>query len=300
MRAAQTDRMNLESKMNRLPKQGEPNARPSQEVVIEPARGWSALRLGDLWTYRDLFYFMVWRDLRTRYRQTALGPLWIIINPLFNMVIYTIIFGVIAQFPSGDVPYQVFTYCALLPWDTFSNAVNSGSSSLLGNSNLISKIYFPRLLLPFSRIISSLVDFCVAFIILVAMLIFYRILPNAGVVFLPFFLFLGIITGLGLGLWFSGVIVKYRDFGQVTGYMVRALMYLSPVVYSSSIVPANLQTIYHLNPMANVIDGFRWALLNEPAPDLTLTLVSTVIALGLCISGLYLFRRVERSIVDIA
>jgi lipopolysaccharide transport system permease protein len=188
----------------------------------------------------------------------------------------------------------------LLPWDSFSDAVGSGSSSLLGNRDLISKVYFPRLLLPISRIVSSLVDFCITFVILIGMLIFYRITPNLGVLLLPFFLLLGIVSGLGLGLWFSGIIVKYRDFGQVTGYMLRFLMYASPVVYSSELVPPQLYVIYHLNPMANVIDGFRWALLNEPAPDWTMTMVSAVIGLAFLISGLYHFRRVERSIVDIA
>lgn len=294
------DSVNLESDLKRFPPRGVPPGSPAHEVIIEPARGWSALRLNEIWEYRDLLYFMIWRDLRTRYRQTALGPLWIIINPLFSMVIYTIIFGIIANLPSGNVPYQVYTFCALLPWDTFADAVGSGSSSLLGNRDLISKVYFPRLLLPLSRVVSSLVDFCIAFVILIGMLIFYRISPNAGVVFLPFFLLLGIMTGLGMGLWFSGIIVKYRDFGQVSGYMVRALMYASPVVYSSSLVPPELYTIYHLNPMANVIEGFRWALLDQGPPDWTLTMVSFGLALVLFISGLYHFRRVERSIVDIA
>lgn len=294
------DTINLESSLERRPGDEAPRVGLAQEVIIEPAHGWSSLKLNELWEYRDLLYFMVWRDLRSRYRQTALGPLWIIINPLFSMVLYTIIFGVIAKLPSGGVPYQVFTYSALLPWDTFSDAVSSGSSSLLSNRDLISKVYFPRLLLPLSRIFSSLVDFCIAFVILIGMLIFYRITPNFGVLLLPFFLGLGIVFGMGLGLWFSGIIVKYRDFGQVTGYMLRFLMYASPVVYSSELVPPKFYTIYHLNPMANVIDGFRWGLLDAAPPDWPLTLVSTFLALALFISGLYIFRRVERSIVDIA
>lgn len=291
--------INLKTNLKRLSVTGQPS-NPSHETIIEPARGWSALRLHEILEYRDLLYFMTWRDLHTRYRQTALGPLWILINPLFSIVIYTIIFGVIAKLPSGNVPYQVFTFCALLPWDCFNDAVNSGSSSLLSNRDLISKVYFPRLLLPFSRVLSSLVDFGIAFLILIGMLIYYRITPNFGVILIPLFLLLAIISGLGVGLWFSGIIVKYRDFGQVTGYLVRALMYASPVVYSSELVPAEFRFLYHLNPLANVLEGFRWALLGAPAPDWTMMFISSVIAVLLFASGLYLFRRVERSIVDIA
>lgn len=292
--------VDLKSGIRRFPGDEPPPRAAIRETVIEPAHGWSSLKLYEIWEYKDLLYFMVWRDLRARYRQTALGPLWIVINPLVSMVIYTVVFGVIAGLPSGNSPYQVFTYTALLPWDTFSDAVGSGSSSLLGNRDLISKVYFPRLLLPFSRIFSSLVDFLISFVILIGMLIFYRITPNMGVIFLPFFLALAVISGLGLGLIFSGAIVKYRDFSQITGYMVRALMYASPVVYSSSLVPPQLYTIYHLNPMANVIEGFRWALLNETPPNWELTMVSTVIAIVVLAIGLFTFRRVERSIVDIA
>ncbi len=293
--------------MNALKLLKQPQASPrdqafttNHETIIEPARGWSALKLREVWDYRDLLYFMVMRDLKTRYSQTALGPLWIIINPLFSMVLYTVIFGVIAKLPSGNVPYQVFTYCALLPWDMFSDDVGSGSTSLLSNRELISKIYFPRLVLPFSRVISSLVDFWISFVILIGMLIFYRITPTWGVILIPFFLLLIMLTGLGIGLWFSGIIVKYRDFGQVTGYLVRALMYLSPVVYSSEVVPERFYFLYHLNPMANVLEGFRWALLGTAPPDWIMLLVSAGISVALFLTGLYQFRRVERSIVDIA
>jgi len=274
-------------------------ASSSHTIIIEPARGWSALNLRELWEYRDLLYFMVWRDLKTRYRQTALGPLWILIQPLFSMVLYTIIFGVIAKLPSGGVPYQVFTYCALLPWDVFNDAVNSGSTPLLSNRDLISKVYFPRLVLPLTRIISSLVDFSISFIILIGMLVFYRLSPNWGIVLVPFFLLLAIIFGLGTGLWFAGIIVKYRDFGQISSYLVRFLMYASPVVYSSEIVPKQFYFIYHLNPMANVLEGFRWALLGSPPPDWRMLGISTLLALVLLVSALYNFKRVERSIVDI-
>lgn len=272
---------------------------PVHPVVIEPARGWSALRLSELWEYRDLLYFMTTRDLKARYRQTALGPLWIIIQPLFSMVIYTVIFGMIAKLPSGGVPYQVFTYCAILPWDLFGDTVNSGTTSLLASRDLISKIYFPRLLIPLSRVLSSLVDFGISFVILLGMLVFYRLTPNWGVLLLPVFLLTAIALGLGIGLWFSGIIVKYRDFGNVSGYMLRFLMYASPVIYSTEMVPPQLSLLYHLNPMANVLEGFRWALLGSPPPDWGLYSLSALLALALLVTGLFQFKRAERTIVDI-
>lgn len=288
-----------ESRVEAHPILKTPSTTPHQ-VIIEPARGWSALRLNELWEYRDLLYFTTLRDLRTRYRQTALGPLWIIIQPLFNIVIYTIIFGVVAKFKSGGVPYQVFSYCALLPWDFFNDSLNAGTGSLVGNRDLISKVYFPRLIIPLSKILSAFVDFLITFVILVGMLVYYRITPNWGVVLLPFFLLMGAAAGLGFGLLFSGLIVKYRDFGNVASYFVRALMYASPVVYSSEIVPPQLYLIYHLNPMANVLEGFRWALLGNPPPNWTLTIVTGILSVVLCVAGMYQFRRVERNIVDVA
>lgn len=271
-----------------------------QTIIIQAARGWSALNLQEIWEYRDLLYFMVVRDLKTRYRQTALGPLWIIINPIFSMVVYTVIFGVIANLPSGNTPYAAFTYTALLPWDFFSDAVSSGTSSLLSNKNLIGKVYFPRLLIPLSRIASSLIDFAIAFVILIGLIIFFRITPTVGVLFLPLFLLLAAVTGLGTGLWMSGIIVKYRDFGQVSGYLLRVWMYATPVVYSNELVPAQFRTLYQLNPMANVIDGFRWALLGQAEPNWIMTGISSLLALVVFIGGLYHFKRVERNIVDIA
>src|SRR5258708_9792905 len=198
------------------------SSKPDKTVVIERARGWSALQLGEIWEYRDLLYFMIVRDLKTRYRQTALGPLWIIINPLFSMVIYTVVFGIIAKLPSGNSPYPVFAYTALLPWDFFSDAVGSGTSSLFANRQLISKVYFPRFLLPLSQIASSLLDFLITFVILLGMMVYYQVKPTIGVLFLPLFLLIAAMTGLAFGLWFSGIIVKYRDFGNFSGYLLRA------------------------------------------------------------------------------
>lgn len=291
----------LSQTIDRTPPPAKSKPAKSETIItIQPARGWSALHLGEIWEYRDLLYFMIVRDLKTRYRQTALGPLWIIINPLFSMVIYTIVFGVIAKLPSGNSPYPVFTYTALLPWDFFSDAVSSGTNALLANRQLLSKVYFPRLLLPLSQVASSLVDFLITFVILLGMMVYYQISPTIGLVFLPLFLGIAAITGLAFGLWFSGIIVKYRDIGNVTGYVVRVWMYATPVVYSSEVVPAQFRTLYQLNPMTNVIDGFRWALLGQAEPNWVMLAISTALTIVLFIGGLYNFKRVERNIVDIA
>lgn len=277
-----------------------PSPKAGPTTVIEHARGWSALHLGEILEYRDLLYFMVVRDIKTRYRQTALGPLWIIINPLFSMVVYTIVFGIIAKLPSGNTPYPVFTYTALLPWDFFADAVGAGTSSLLTNRQLLGKVYFPRLLLPLSQIAGSLIDFMITLVILFGMMIYYRISPTIGVLFLPLFLLIAAMSGLAFGLWFSGVIVKYRDFGNVAGYIVRAWMYATPVVYSSEIVPEQFRTLYQLNPMANVIDGFRWAMLGQAPPNWTMMAISAGLTFLIFVGGLYNFKRVARNIVDFA
>jgi lipopolysaccharide transport system permease protein len=269
-------------------------------IVIEPARGWSALGLRDMWEYRDLLYFMVWRDIKARYRQTALGPLWIILQPLLSMALYTIVFGVIAKLPSAGQPYAVFAYVALLPWGFFSDAISSGTNSLLGNVNLISKVYFPRLIMPLASIVSSLVDFAISFVILLGLLAYFRITPGWGILLIPLFLLLAAITGLGVGLWFSGVVVRFRDFGQVAGYMVRLWMYATPVVYSIEVIPAQWRTLFRLNPLTGIMDGFRWALLGTPPPDWTLLALGSAVAVLVLIAGLFIFRRAERTIIDIA
>jgi homopolymeric O-antigen transport system permease protein len=285
----------------RLPQQKASTLRPSQRTtVIQRTSGWSALNLRDVWEYRDLLYFMTVRDLKARYRQTVLGPLWILLQPLFSMVLYTFLFGVIAKLPSGNSPYAIFAYVALLPWDFFTDSVGSGTNSLLGSKELITKVYFPRLIVPISRIFSSLADFCFSLLILIGMLIYFQKTPNWGVVLVPFFLLLAAMTGLGFGLLFSGLIVKYRDVGNIVSYIVRAWMYLAPVVYSEEIVPKQLLTLYRLNPMTSVVEGFRWAFLNEPPPDWTMVAITFVIATIVLVAGVYSLKRVERNIVDFA
>jgi lipopolysaccharide transport system permease protein len=277
-----------------------PPSLPQAPVVrIRPTTGWSSLRLPELWEYRDLLYFLVWRDLKARYRQNALGPIWIVLGPLFNMVIYTVIFGLIAKLPSQGQPYAIYTYTALLPWTFFAGAVASTTGCLLESRQLIAKVYFPRLLLPLSLLLSSLVDFAVSFLILLGLMAYYRIAPTWGVVLIPGFLLLAAVTGVGVGLWFAGLVVRYRDFGQISGMLVRVWMYATPVVYAMTLIPAQWLTVYQLNPMTGVINGFRWALLGTPpAPDWTL-LASACIALPVFVGGLFYFRRAERNIVDV-
>jgi lipopolysaccharide transport system permease protein len=270
------------------------------EIVIEPARGWSPLRLRELWEYRDLFYYMTTRNLSTRYRQMALGPLWIVLQPLMSMFLYSLIFGRIAKLPSDGQPYAVFTYVALLPWTFFSDAVAAGANSLADNKNLISKVYFPRLIPAITQVVSALVDFGISFLILVVMLIVYGIRPNAGILLLPVFLVFAGLTGLAVGLWFAGIIVRYRDFGQVLGYLMRFGMYATPVVYSISLVPAEWRPLYRLNPMTGVIEGFRWALLGTGVPPDWTMIVSAIIVLAILVGALYNFKRVERNVVDVA
>jgi lipopolysaccharide transport system permease protein len=271
------------------------------QLVIQASTGWPSLGLRDLWEYRDLLYFMTWRDLKARYRQTALGWLWILLQPLMSMVLYTLIFGAIAQLPSDGRPYAVFTYAALLPWSFFASAMSASTNSLLSSMGLISKVYFPRLIVPLSQVLSTLVDFLISFAILLVMVFAYGLVPNWGVVLIPLFLLLAAVTGMGVGLWFSGVIVRYRDFGQVASFITRAWMYASPVVYSISIVPERWRGLYNLNPMTGVVEGFRWAMLNTgQPPDWLGMALAGLIALPVFIGGLYYYKRAERSIVDVA
>ncbi|MEP7358826.1 MAG: ABC transporter permease [Anaerolineales bacterium] len=292
----------VEKKAAALPLAGRAHPSPyASEIIIQPARGWSALRLHELWDYRELLWLMTWRDLQTRYRQMALGPLWIFIQPLISMVLYSIIFGQIARLPSEGKPYALFTYVALLPWGIFTDAVNAGSGALLGSKALLSKVYFPRLLAPISACLGSLVDFAISFLILIALFVYYGQWPTAGIVFIPIFLLMAILTGLAVGIWFAGVIVRYRDFGQVLGIMMRLWMYATPVVYSITLVDQHapsLSALYRLNPMTGVVEGFRWALLGtSQVPGWPLWVGMAVVVVVL-IGGIYNFKRVERNIVD--
>lgn len=268
-------------------------------IRIRASRGLPRLNLHEVWDYRDLLYFLVQREIKTRYRQMALGPLWIIIQPLVNMVIYSILFGVVAKMSSDGLPYTVFSYAGLLPWGYFSGAANRAANSLISNQALISKVYFPRLLVPLVSVLSGLADFGVSFLILLAMMLFYGIIPSLNILTIPFFLLLAAATSMAVGLWTAALTVRFRDVGYMVSYGLQAWMFATPVVYSITVVSEQWRWLYRLNPMTGVIEGFRWSVLNTgDAPGLTLYLSASLVLL-LLISGAYLFRAAERTIVDV-
>lgn len=267
-------------------------------IEIKPTRGWGALGLRDVWEYRELLYFLLWREVKGRYRQMAFGPLWIILAPLIQMFIYSIIFGSLAKLPSEGVPYPIFTYVALLPWQFFANAARTSAGSLVSQQHVISKVYFPRLVIPLSAVLSSLVDFLASFLVLVLMMLVYRVPVTWQVLTLPLFLLLAAMTALGMGLWLAGLAVKFHDVAIGLGFALDIWKYLTPVVYSATLVPAQWQTLYRLNPMTTVIEGFRWALLGTGTPpDATVGIAAALVTL-LVITGMFYFRRTERTIVD--
>ncbi|WP_239651850.1 ABC transporter permease [Neosynechococcus sphagnicola] len=266
---------------------------------IEPSRGWGSLHLAELWDYRDLIYMLLWRQIQGNYRQMALGPLWIVINPLITMLLYTLIFGVVANLPSDGLPYPIFIYTALLPWNFFSEGASGASRSLVNQQGLISKVYFPRLVVPIVGVLSGLVNFFASMIILIGLMAIFRIAPTARVLTLPLFLLLATATALSVGLWFAALIVRFRDVSTFLGYLLQGWMYATPVVYSIQVIPEQWHFLYRLNPMVGVIEGFRWALLGTKAPPLV-ALILPVSFVGVSlISGAYYFRHTERNIIDI-
>jgi len=268
-------------------------------IVIEPTRGWSALRLKDLIDYRDLLFFLAWRDVSVRYKQTVLGAAWAIIQPFFSMVVFSLFFGRLAKIPSDGVPYPIFSYAAMLPWQYFATAMTNSSNSLVGSANLITKVYFPRLVIPLASVLPGLVDFVIAFVVLLGMMAFYGIAPTWNVVWLPFLLLLALITALGTGLWLSALNVEYRDIRYAVPFLIQFWMFASPVTYPSSIIPEQWRALYGINPMAGVIEGFRWALLGTETGPGAMTAVSAVAALLLLVSGAVYFRRMEKTFADI-
>jgi len=269
-------------------------------IIIQPTTGWGQLGLHDVWEYRDLLYLLLWRDVKGRYKQMALGPLWIVIHPLLNMVMFSLIFGMVAKLPSDGVPYPIFTYTALLPWTFFASTVIGAANSLLSHRHLITKVYFPRLIVPIVSVLSGLVDFAISFIILLGMMLWFGFVPGWQILTLPLFLLLTAATALAVGLWSATWIVHYHDVAEILSYLIRGWMYATPVVYALSIIPAQWRGLYRLNPMTNVIEGFRWALLGRGTPPDALFLLSSLFACVGLVSGAYYFRRTERTIVDVA
>lgn len=268
-------------------------------VVIEPRKKLLHLDLKAVWEYRELLYFLVWRDLKIRYRQTAIGIGWVVLQPLLTMAIFTAVFGRFAKIPSDGLPYPIFAYSALLPWTLFASSLTRGGESIVGNAQLISKIYFPRLLLPLSGILSPIVDFAISFVILVLMMIWFGILPTWGVLALPLFLLLALLTALAVGLWLSALNVRYRDVGHTIPFVIQLWMFASPIVYPVSLVPEQWRMLYSLNPMAGVIEGFRWALLGKESPDFGVITISAVMVLALLLPGLVYFKHTERTFADV-
>jgi len=252
-------------------------------VCIKPSRGWVLPQMREVWKYRELLYFLVWRDLKVRYKQTVLGAFWAIIKPFSLMVIFSIFFGKLAKIPSEGIPYPIFTYAALLPWSYFAQSLNACSNSLVGNSHLITKVYFPRLIIPISSVLSGLVDFAISFSILLAMMFYYEIIPTLGILLLPLFILMAMATALGAGLWLSALNVQYRDIRFTLSFLVQLWFFATPVVYPSSLVPGMWRFFYRLNPMVGVIEGFRGALLGK----------------GHLITGTFYFRRMEKGFADV-
>jgi lipopolysaccharide transport system permease protein len=267
---------------------------------IEPSKGWVSLNLSEMWDYRELLYFFVWKDLKVRYKQTILGVAWAVLQPVLTMVIFSLFFGRLAQIPSDDLPYPIFNFSALVPWAFFANALVNGSNSLVINANMLKKIYFPRMTLPIATVLSGLVDFFLAFIILLGMMFYYGRVPTINVLWLPLFLLLAFITSLGVSLWLSAMNVQFRDIRYTIPFLTQAWFFASPIAYSSSLLEEPWKTLYGLNPMAGVVDGFRWALLGTGTAPGPIVFVSSFAAILLFISGAYYFRRMEKGFADIA
>ena len=276
----------------------QPSHSPSA-LRIEPAQGWSSLGLEELWQYRELLYFLTWRDIKVRYKQTILGAAWAIIQPFFMMVMFSLFFGWLARMPSDGVPYPVFTFCALLPWQLFSHALTESSNSVVGNQNLITKVYFPRLVIPIAAVLGGVVDFVIAFVLLVLMLLYYGIEPGWAIITLPGFILLALLTALGVGLWLSALNAQYRDVRHTINFLVQLWLIATPVAYPSSLIPERWRGLYGLNPMAGVVEGFRWALLGKSQPPGLMLWVSIAVVIALLVGGLYYFRRMEQQFADV-
>ncbi len=266
---------------------------------IQPVRGWLPLKLAEVWEYHELLYFLTWREIKVRYKQTVLGASWAIIQPFFTMLVFSLFFGQLAKVPSDGLPYPIFAYAALVPWTFFANGLTQSSNSLVGNANLIKKVYFPRLIVPLSGIFPGLVDFILAFFVLLGMMFFYKIVPTWHILWLPFLTLLAFVTALGVGLWLSAMNVQFRDVRYALPFTIQAWMFATPIAYPSSLLTEPWRTLYGLNPMVGVVEGFRWALLGTNTAPGPMIVVSGLAALVILISGAYYFRRMEKGFADV-
>jgi len=268
-------------------------------VVIQPSKGWFRLDLAAIWHHRELLYFLVWRDMKVRYRQTLLGASWAILNPLCTVIVFTVVFGNFAKIPSDGLPYPVFAFTALLPWTYFAEALRRSGASLVGNAPLITKVYFPRLIIPIASTLTPAVDFWVSFLALLGLMAWFGIVPGWGVLALPVFMLLAALSALAVGLWLSPLNVRYRDVAYAIPFLSQLWMYASPVVYPLSLVPEQWRPVYSLNPMVGVVEGFRWALLGKTSPDFMAMTVSGTVVIVLLLGGIVYFNHMERTFADV-
>lgn len=267
-------------------------------IIIRPCPGWAPLRLYEIWRYHELIYFLVWRDLKVRYSQTVIGAAWVLIQPTLTTLIFTVFFGRLAKLPSDGTPYAVFALCGIVPWQLFANSVSEAGNSLISNQGLIKKVYFPRLILPLARVLAGLVDFCIAFLLLLVVTVAYRIMIRPAALALPGFVLLALATAVGAGLWLSALTVRYRDIHHAVTLIMQLWLFATPVAYPSSMVPGRFRVLYGLNPMAGIIEGFRWALLGSSV-FWPMIAVSAIMGMLLLASGLFYFKRVERTFADV-
>src|SRR5688572_360649 len=267
-------------------------------LLITPPNRWIPLQLSELWEYRELLYFLAWRDIKVRYKQTALGAAWAVIQPFCTMVVFSLFFGRLAGLSSDGVPYPLFSFAALVPWTFFANGLAQSAESLVSSANLVRKVYFPRLAIPIAAIVSGAIDFCIAFVVLLAMMVFFGVTPTSNVIWLPFFVLLAVVTSLGIGLWLSALNVQYRDVRYVVPFIVQFWLFATPIAYSSSLLSEPWRTVYGINPMAGVVEGFRWALLGTETAPGPMVAVSSVVAVLMLVGGAYYFRRMEHLFAD--
>ncbi len=270
-----------------------------QVVRIEASKGWVALQLKELWAYRELLYFLIWRDVKVRYKQTALGAAWAIIQPVFTMIVFSLFFGRLGKIPSDGLPYPLFAYAALVPWTFFSQGLSQASNSLVGSGNLIKKVYFPRLSVPIAAVTSGLIDFTIAFVVLLGMILYYGITPTLNVIWLPFLLLLTLVTSLGVSLWLSALNVQFRDVRHAIPFLTQFWLFATPIAYPSSLLSEPWRTLYSINPMVGVVEGFRWALLGTATAPGPMIIVSALAALAILVSGTFYFRRLEKTFADV-
>jgi lipopolysaccharide transport system permease protein len=285
-----------------VPEISKPDVVPTAPLLKtrrQPPKGWDWPKFRELWEYRELLFFFAWRDIKVRYRQTVMGALWAIIQPLFTMMIFSLFFGRLANIPSDGVPYPIFTFTALVPWTFFANALAQASNSLVVNANMVKKIYFPRLALPIATVLAGVIDFALAFVVLLGIMFFYGLVPTINLIWLPLFALLALVTSLGVSLWLAAMNVQFRDVRYTIPFLTQAWLFVTPIAYPSSLLPEPWRTVYGLNPMAGVVEGFRWALLGTDTAPGKMIIISALVAVTLFISGAFYFRRMEQSFADV-